>query len=192
MALAKPPMQPPHVNTPPQIVTSAGLDSAVYIRLLTFGMELMAYLTVFCCVLQLPVNLTVGATACLCAHTHTSGACARVKGYEATTLLCVPALTKHAPRVCLPTPQDNNIDQLMSENNTEYTFTGFDKLGLANVQEGSSRMWVHMLSVYFILGIAMWVSRAPTHRHALPPGAHTGSAFVPCAWVCATCARSAH
>ncbi|KAG1670980.1 hypothetical protein FOA52_014369 [Chlamydomonas sp. UWO 241] len=105
----------------PEIIRAAGLDTAVYLRLLTFGMELMAYLTVFTCVLQLPVNLT-----------------------------------------------DNNIDTLLSGPGADsFSFTSFDKCGLANVSEGSPRMWLHMLSVYVILFIAMWMLNKYSREFAL-------------------------
>lgn len=42
-----------------QIIESAGLDAAVLLRCLKFGMEAFVYISVVCCVILLPVNLTV-------------------------------------------------------------------------------------------------------------------------------------
>ncbi|GAX72988.1 hypothetical protein CEUSTIGMA_g440.t1 [Chlamydomonas eustigma] len=97
----------------PQIIDSAGLDTAMYLRVMTFGMQLFLMLSLWCLIAMLPVNLT-----------------------------------------------DDYCDYLMyssGSNSSNYAFTGFDKCGLANVTLGSNRFWVHMISVYAVTGITLWL-----------------------------------
>lgn len=98
----------------PKIITSAGLDTALYLRVLKFGLELFFYVSLWCLVTMLPVNMT--------------------DNYIDTLIL----------------PTDNSTG-------TDYTFTEFDKLGLANITPSSNRMWIHLTSVYVVTFITLWL-----------------------------------
>lgn len=94
-----------------EIITSAGLDTAMYLRVLKFGFELFCYLTAWCLITMLPVNLT-----------------------------------------------SDYIEELMSGPDADsYKFSNFDKCGLANIPPKSPKLWVHMISVYVITFITLWL-----------------------------------
>ncbi len=43
-----------------EVVSVAGMDAAVFLRLINYGLVLFAFCTVWCCVLLIPINATVG------------------------------------------------------------------------------------------------------------------------------------
>mmetsp|Transcript_6024 Transcript_6024/g.16044 ORF Transcript_6024/g.16044 Transcript_6024/m.16044 type:complete len:898 (+) Transcript_6024:96-2789(+) len=90
------------------VIRECGLDTAIYLRLLSFGTTLFSILTVWCIITVLPTNYT-----------------------------------------------DSEVDILLSQTTEasstyNYEFSGFDKLALTNVQPGSHRLWVHLISVYVV------------------------------------------
>jgi len=105
-----------------QIIETAGLDAAVLMRVLRFGCEAFVYVSFLSLVTMLPVNLTVSFLQLR------------------TWAVFPPVCMVHMTSWCL-IMQDDNVDILMNGPDADqYKFTGFDKCGLANVQEESMRM----------------------------------------------------
>ncbi|KAF5835826.1 late exocytosis, associated with Golgi transport-domain-containing protein [Dunaliella salina] len=89
------------------------LDTAIYLRLMSFGTTLFSILTVWCIITILPTNWT-----------------------------------------------DSEVEILLSKtteasSTSNYEFSGFDKLALTNVQPGSHRLWVHLISVYVVTCVTL-------------------------------------
>ncbi|GBF92769.1 hypothetical protein Rsub_05388 [Raphidocelis subcapitata] len=114
---------------------TGGLDVAMYLRIIRFGLALTASCIVWCIGVVLPVNFTGGALDDILAAT---GAGADEE----------PPVIQLGP--------GKSIDSLASEiaNNT-YVFSSLDKLSMANVPAGSPRLWVHLASVWVVSLIAM-------------------------------------
>ena len=136
-----------------QIIDSSGLDAAFYLRVLAFGehlkmdelrvravdvpltslsfvpgFELFFYISLWCLVTMLPVNLTVSVEF------------QPMAGYVQVGIP-LPFSRCPSPRRLL---QDNYVDVLMYTGNgnssSDYQFTDFDKCGLANITLGSNRL----------------------------------------------------
>jgi len=46
----------------------------------------------------------------------------------------------------------------LQSKSTALIYTDMDRSTLANIPDGSPLMWVHLLAVYLIAGLVMWVS----------------------------------
>ncbi|PNW79626.1 hypothetical protein CHLRE_08g360564v5 [Chlamydomonas reinhardtii] len=98
------------------IIDEAGLDCAIYLRIMKYGTYLFVGLSLWCLVAVLPVNLTGGAIDALMAGQATNGS----------------------------SPSNS------SSGGSQYKFTDFDKYSLSNVEAGSPKMWVHLVSMYVV------------------------------------------
>ncbi len=60
-------LRPVLTCTEDEVVAVAGMDAAVFLRLINYGLVLFAFCTVWCCLLLIPINATVGpwGHACL-------------------------------------------------------------------------------------------------------------------------------
>ena len=120
--------------------------------------------------------MCVCACACVCAHVR---ACVRVLKSAGKQYVCVCA------RVCRRPPGERSYRAhgetatlsrstsgafesvpangkwptlLLLSNATELQFTDFDKYSLSNVEAGSPKMWVHLVSMYVVAIFTMAVS----------------------------------
>lgn len=108
----------------PKIIASAGLDTAIYLRVLTFGVELFFWVGLWALVSLLPINLT--------------------DDYVDVLMDTQAALA-------------NSTNSTNTTSTALYTFTDFDKVGLANVSSSSARMWMHVFSCYVTTLITLWL-----------------------------------
>ncbi|MEW5318380.1 MAG: hypothetical protein WDW38_009605 [Sanguina aurantia] len=106
------------------IIDESGLDTAMYLRLHSFGLEVFMWVSLWCLIVVLPTNLV--GTQIYRLLNGTSGSPPPPNGQ--------PAPPAGEPR---------------GEAQT-FTFTTFDMTSLANVETGSPVMWVHLVSVYVV------------------------------------------
>ncbi|KAG2494802.1 hypothetical protein HYH03_007045 [Edaphochlamys debaryana] len=104
----------------PRIINEAGLDAAMYLRVLRFGLYLFVPVSFWCLVAMLPVNLTSN---------------------EVDRLLEQQAI-------------DSGNNVTTSDN---FKFTDFDKYSLSNIPAKSQKMWVHLISLYFVGILTMFL-----------------------------------
>lgn len=124
-----------------EIIEVAGLDTAVYLRIVQFGVESFFYISVWCLIAVLPVNLS---------------------GTEINSLLAKQSYPSPPPSPPLPPPNPvppsppNDFPpapecQYEAPVQTkDYQFTTFDKCSISNLPPGSKLFWVHVVTIYFI------------------------------------------
>eukprot|EP00201_Polytomella_parva_P024077 CAMPEP_0175041386 /NCGR_PEP_ID=MMETSP0052_2-20121109/1882_1 /TAXON_ID=51329 ORGANISM="Polytomella parva, Strain SAG 63-3" /NCGR_SAMPLE_ID=MMETSP0052_2 /ASSEMBLY_ACC=CAM_ASM_000194 /LENGTH=295 /DNA_ID=CAMNT_0016303887 /DNA_START=126 /DNA_END=1010 /DNA_ORIENTATION=- len=141
----------------PDIIDEAGLDAALYLRLLKLGRTLFFLLSIWCLATVLPANLS---------------------GNEVNSLLSkhIAATTPHFPpphpppsppplsplsnheihRLVLSSSSDDYslVDDgyltVKSSGAKKFKLSDFDKFSLTNIAAGSKLMWVHVASMYFV------------------------------------------
>ncbi len=62
-----------------------------------------------------------------------------------------------APFVYLPVFMQSANDGTVVNGNV-LRFTNFDRYSLTNVEPGSAKLWVHLVSVHFVVLVTLWVS----------------------------------
>ncbi|KAG2435998.1 hypothetical protein HYH02_011711 [Chlamydomonas schloesseri] len=102
------------------IIDEAGLDCAIYLRIMTYGTYLFVGLSFWCLAAVLPVNLTGGAIDAIMAEQAAANSSSAANGTSS------------------------------SGSSSQYKFTDFDKYSLSNVAAGSPKLWVHMVSMYAV------------------------------------------
>ena len=120
----------------PSIITEAGLDTAMYLRVTAFGIELFFWLSLWCLIVMLPVNLTDNYIDTLMATSTSLNSNCTSNQTNQTNITCANS-----------TSTDNSV----------FTFTEFDKVSLANITPGSDRFWVHCISVYVVTAITLYL-----------------------------------
>ncbi|KAL6760771.1 hypothetical protein V8C86DRAFT_1039267 [Haematococcus lacustris] len=118
------------------LIRVCGLDSAMYIRVLKFAWECFIKITLWSCIVILPINLT---------------------GDQVENLM---AAQSQPPPPTPPPPPANcghEVDTEVTAKN--YAFSSFDRCSLANVASGELKLWAHMISCYvvtYIVLTALW------------------------------------
>ncbi|GFR49707.1 hypothetical protein Agub_g11860 [Astrephomene gubernaculifera] len=110
------------------IIDECGLDCAMYLRILRFGVYLFFVLTIWCIIVILPPNMTSN---------------------EIDRLLALEASNSNT------TVGSNTTSS--SSSTSEYKFTNFDHYSLSNLPARSSKMWAHLISVYFVVLYVHWL-----------------------------------
>ncbi|KAG2494790.1 hypothetical protein HYH03_007033 [Edaphochlamys debaryana] len=119
------------------VIDEIGLDGAMYLRILRFGINLFCGASLWCLVAVLPVNLSGGSVDELLGQQAAASSNITAGGNSTAT----------------------GSDGASSNGYNDFTFTTFDKFSLTNVPSGSPRMWVHLLSVYFVALLTLGLLR---------------------------------
>lgn len=131
----------------PAIISEAGLDTAMFLRVTWFGIELFFWCSLWCLIVVLPVNLTDNYIDTLtAASTSTSNNCSNITNNTNFTGTSLFVNSSNVTCANITTTDDSS-----------FQFTDFDKVSLANLTPGSSRFWVPLISVYVVTLITLWL-----------------------------------
>ncbi|KXZ47791.1 hypothetical protein GPECTOR_33g673 [Gonium pectorale] len=115
------------------IIDEAGLDCAMYLRILRFGLGHFFILTIWCIIVVLPPNMTSNEIERLLAQQASSNS-----------------------TITNTTDGDSEVTTIKSSSGQEFKFTNFDRYSLSNIPAGSPKMWSHLISVYFVVLFTLW------------------------------------
>jgi uncharacterized membrane protein YgcG len=124
------------------VAASAGADAAAFASLtLGFGLRLSVLLCFLCVPTLVPVNYLGGALP----WAHAAGGGGRGGGVGGTG--------------------NNSSHNTTTSTNSGFSyFTDLDRLSLSNVEQGSPLMWAHLLAVYAVTLVTLWLLQ--THSGA--------------------------
>jgi hypothetical protein len=128
----------------PKIIDQAGLDTATYLRVTRFGIELFFWCSLWCLVVMLPVNLTDNYIDTLMATSSSNSS------------NCTNSTNGTFP-INVTNSSNVTCANVTNTGSTSYTFTEFDKVSLANITPGSTRFWAQVISVYVVTFICLWL-----------------------------------
>ncbi|KAG1660223.1 hypothetical protein FOA52_005093 [Chlamydomonas sp. UWO 241] len=124
-----------------EVIAVAGLDSAMYIRILTFALEVFVYVSVWTCIVLLPINITSNVVR--------------------------EILNSPFPPPLPPSPPPGTPDCGSPIKSVQREVSYIDVASISNVENSSPKLWAHMISVFVVSCIVLRILHRYTYEASL-------------------------